>query len=130
MFGFGKRKYKHMDLRDPNFNFDVYARIYYVDAFYDIWTPEILDMSSLFTPQDIAESKAFFSRLFRKYTDDPTAFREQTRAEYEKLTRQYQLIAELWDHKFAFLGKTFEENFAPNIGWSLYIDTVNESYKS
>ena len=40
MFGFGKKKLRQMDLRDPNFNFDVYARIYCVDSFYDIWTLE------------------------------------------------------------------------------------------
>ncbi len=132
MFGFGKKKLRHMDLRDPNFNFDVYARIYYVDSFYDIWTkvPEYLNLSSLFDPQDIVESKAFFSKLLRKYTDEPTAFKELTRAEYDKLTRQYQLIAQLWEHKYAFLGKEFEENFAPNIGWPLHIEIVNEFYEN
>lgn len=28
MFGFEKKKFRHMDLRDLNFNFDVYTRSY------------------------------------------------------------------------------------------------------
>lgn len=129
MLGFGKKKYEHMDLRNPNFNFNVYARIYFIDSFYEIWEPEYLDMSSLFDSEDIAENKLFFSNLFRKYTDQPNAFKDQSREEYEKLTKHYQLIAELWERKYKFLGKAFEEHFAPVGGWEFYISNVNASYR-